>query len=502
MARADQEGGGGIVGKSSALKYYLLFSVPFLILIFVFQFPAPPWPDAVIYDSVARDFFKNGIFRYIIWGDLDPTYLRANFNNGPLYPALHLLLLKLFASTDPRILIFLNYVFAFLSIVNLKKILKLEGEQIWLLVILAFNPMFYLFTNLQRPEWLGIFIFSWIWLLLDKRNYWLISFLLALAALNHQFAIFFVPCIVYGVLRREKELAVRFRSLLKLFCGTLLFFSPYLIYIACHFADFKYQLFGNQVGHGTAGSILDLIKHFFTSFISRSMPIYTQTGSIPEWSARIFNVGSIFFVVSIVLMLKKRAKMSALTIEAGVFWFFFNIGLVLAPYFSPYVAFTLSAFAISLIRDVYPEGSKTLKKVLLTFVVLSIAYQLIFYWQVEKRLFNWHDMNNAIDCVADKLPENAKVYVMAYPDPSTLIVNKRNDIDIRRYIDFKGYEVPWQAVVKENDYFVVPADEGLVKHFAEFDHGSALRKELERGKFQPFTCKSGNIAFDLLSRKK
>ncbi len=486
--------------------YYLLLACPFLLFVFVLNFPAPPWPDHIVYESVARDFFKTGIFRYLIWGDFDPTYLNFNFNNGPLYPFVHLVFLKLFGSTDPRIAFGFNYLLAFLTFINVSNILRLENRQKLFLALLAFNPLVYHYTNIARPEWLGLFIFSCLWRTLVARDeklalwrYLLAGAFLALAALNHQFAIFYIPIVAYAIYRRENGWRRRSIALGLVAASTAFFLSPYLYYIGRHFADFKYQLFSNQIsaGQGVAGGPLKFIKSFFVPLFYPSISFLTQTGKIPRWQADLVPFSVIVCIVALLIKWKKGLKLSPITIEAGVFWFILNLGCAFSTY-SPYVTVSVSIFAVALIRDIFPDVSPRAVKVLVFAMIVAVLYQLWFYNSVSSKLFRSSDYRMAAECIAQKIPNGETLYVLAYPDPSVQLNNLRSDLDIRRYIDFEKYADAWKDIVPKRKYFVISPDRYLLDRF---DYRGALRNEYNRGKFTEAICSSGNVSYTLWSRR-
>jgi len=484
--------------RTSNIKYYLLLALPLLVFIFVFNFPSPPWSDGMVYDAVGRDLLNNGVFRYFIWSDFDASYLRANFNNCILYPLVHLTSLKLFASTDSRILIFLNYLLAFLILINIKTIFNLKGNRLLLLVLFAFNPLVYQYTNFQRPELLNIFFFTSMWICLNRRSYILAALFLALSAYTHQFSIFFVPCIAYGIWRQERGFASISRSYLKVLVATSLFLLPFIYYTIIHFADFKYQLFGNQMGMSSSSSLTAFARSFFVPLFAPSMSFYTITGIIPRWFANILNVGAIFALIALIIKFKNKTTFSAITREAGVFWLIINLGCSFQTY-NPYVAVFLTIFVIGIFADLYPEIPTWLEKTLISVVIVSLAYQFIFFSWVKKDLFQWKDLTAATECIAEKLPEGAKIYSLAYPDPSIQLINLRPDLNIKRYIDFKKYAPLWEKTVKENNYFITSEDGYYLKRF---DFNSTLRNEIGKGVLSGVECRSGNINFKLWTRKQ
>ena len=476
--------------------YYLLFTVPFLILIFVFNFPAPPWPDAVVYDSVARDFMNSGIFRYSIFGDFDASYLRANFNNGPLYPLVHMVFLKIFGSTDSRLLLIFNYILAVLTFINISRVLRLSTEQLLLMVVLVFNPVIYHYTNILRPEWMNIFLFSCIWRIIPY-SYIGASFLLALAALNHQFSIFFVPFVLYLVYRKEGTWMGRIRGWFLVCTFTALFLTPYLIYIFRHWGDFVFQLFGNQIAESASGGFLKFARSFVVPLFYPSISIYTITDRMPRWQADFLPFGLIAGIAALIFKWRRGIKFSDSTKEAFFFWFFLNLGCAVTT-FNPYVALSFSVFAVALLRDIFPVITPRFKMAVGLVAVVGIIYQLVFYNKVADRLFRWEDYKIASACISNQLPDGADVYVMAYPDPSVELNNLRNDIGIKRYIDFAKYADAWKQIVANRKYFIVSND---AIYLNRFDYENALRNGIEAGLFSETRCEAGNIGYTVLKRR-
>jgi hypothetical protein len=337
-----------------------------------------------------------------------------------------------------------------------------------------------------------------MWICLEKRAYFLTGFLLALTAYNHQFSLFFVPCVAYGVWVREKGFSEKARSYLKVFLTTFICFLPYIYYALSNFAVFKYQLFGNQVGHSSAHGLLKFLKSIVVPLFVPSMSFYTFTGIIPRWFADLLNIGVIFALIGLVLVLKNRVKLSKITKEAGFFWLFITLGCAFHT-FNPYVAVFFTIFVIGVFKDLYSEVPAWLKGVLVGVVVVSLAYQIVFMSWVKKDLFKWSDMNSATNCIAEKLPIDSKVYVLAYPDPSIQLLNMRPDLDIRRFIDFSKFSPQWIKVVQDNSYFITSGDNNL---FIKYDYNSALRNKIKEGLFTGSECKYGNINLMLWRRKQ
>lgn len=484
--------------------FYLLLALPFLILIFVFNFPAPPWPDAIVYDFVARDALKTGLFRYLIWGDFGPTWLRTNFTVLPLYPAIHVLFIKIFGSTDFRLMTGFNYLLAFLTFLNIGKILRLESRQKLLLLILAFNPLVYHYTSIVRPEWPNVFLFSWIWRLLaadetrvSVKTGIVTGLLLALAALNHHFAIFFVPCIIYAVWRREDAWSRRFAITGVVFLSAAVFFSPYLYYAGANFADFKLQLFGNLMEESAANGWFKFIKSFFVPLFHPSIGVFTQSGRIARWQADLVPVAVILCIASMIVKWRKKIPLSPITIEAFFFWLFLNLGCAVTTY-NPYVTVSTSVLAIALLRDIFPEISPRFVKILAASLVMAVLYQLWFYNDVTTKLFRADDYLKATQCIADQIPRNETIYVMAYPDPSVELNNLRGDIDVRRYIDFAKYADIWKELVPKRRFFVISADR---YNLNRYDYHSTLRNEFAEGKLTEHVCEYGEIKYMLWVRK-
>lgn len=483
-------------------KYYLLLAVPFLIFVFYFNFPAPPWPDQIAWDSVAREFLKTGIFRYPIGGDFMPSNMTSNFNHGPLYSFVHLVILKIFGSDDFRYLVGLNYLLALLSIINVGRILKLEGRQNLLLAILAFNPLIYHFTNIARPEWVSVFLLSCLWRVLASRDkdlsygsIILAGFLLTLFALNHQFAIFFVPFAIYAICMRATTWRKRFSSVALLVASTFVFFSPYLYYVFTHFADFKEQLIDSQMDQGIKRTWFSFIKNLFVPFFSPSVTIFTETGKIPRWQASIPPIAFFIILGSVIIKVKRKLTLSPITIEAALFWLSAIIGCLFSNY-NIYISFSSTIFAIALIKDVAPEISPKMVKGIVAWILLALAYQFWFYGQVSSKLFKAEDYFSAVKCLSEKIPANETVYVMAHPDPSVQLNNFRNDLQVKRYSDYKKFAPEWEKVVEKNSYFILSPD-GKTNRF---DFNDALKKRFENGEFKEESCVTGNIAYRLLFR--
>lgn len=462
-------------------------------------FTTPPWPDAILYDTVARDFAQTGLFRYKIWGDFDPTYLSANFNNGPLYPALHLALLQLFGSTDHRFLVVLNFIFLILSLWNVGRALQLKGRQWALTLIVLCNPLVLNYIGVARPEFLSIFLFTCIWrLLANAQGLWRpfgAGIFLGLAALTHQFAIFFLLPIAYLLTTTPTQWRKRLARAGMLTLGTLASFGPYIYYIVQYWSDFNFQLFHNQIGESASSGAMTLLRSFVVPLFYPSISVFTLTEKIPRWFLDGLPIAMVFAIVALIAKWRRHVPLSPTTRAALVVWLSMNLGCAVTTY-SPYVTVFFAVFVVALLRDVFPEFPKTLRIGIAIAALLGIGHQLILAQWVEKQLFCWEEYQAATACVAQSLPQGAKVYVMAYPDPSNALINQRPDLDVRRYIDFPQYHAAWTRIVRTKPYVVVSGDGNFLNRF---DHGGALRQDIAQGRAIPVKCSSGTTQFILYS---
>ena len=463
-------------------------------------FVTPPWPDAILYDTVARDFAQTGLFRYKIWGDFDPTYWSANFNNGPLYPALHWVLLKGFGSTDHRILVVLNFLLLLAGLWNIGRALQLKGRQWALLLIVLCNPLVLNYIGIARPEFLNIFLFTCIWRLLATAttSLWrplIAGFFLGLAALTHQFALFFVLPIAYLLYSTRPHWRNRLAAAGALTLGTLMSFGPYIYYIVQYWPDFTFQLFHNQIGESASGGIVTLLRSFVVPLFYPSISVFTLTGQIPRWFLDGLPIALIFAIVALVAKYRRHISLSPTTRAALVVWLSMNLGCAVTTY-SPYVTVFFAVFVAALLRDVFPGFPKALRVGIGVAALLGVGHQLLLAQWVEKQLFRWEDYQAAATCVTEQLPQGVKVYVMAYPDPSNALVNRRPDLDVRRYIDFPQYREAWGNIVRGKPHVIVSGDGDFLKRF---DHGGALQRDMTQGHAIPVNCASGNLHYILYS---
>lgn len=455
----------------------------------------------MLYDSVARDFLSTGLFRYKVWGDFDPTYLAANFNNGPLYPAVHALILTLFGTTDSRVMATLNVICLVLATVNVARILRLTGAQRWLTVLLLCNPLVLNYVGIIRPEFLNLFLFTVIWRLLSSQppnplRVITAGMLLGLAALTHQFAIFFIPPALYLIVHRGRGTSDIIKNITILGFSCLTGLIPYIHYMGQHWADFTFQLLHNQMGESVSGGLWPFVRNFITPLFYPSIAPLTLTGAVPRWFADGLHLGLCFMLVALIGQWRRRTALSPTTWDALAVWLMLNLGCAVTT-FSVFVTFFFAVATMALLRDVYPSIPKALRTALCAGALLGISQQLVTGYLVRERLFRWENYQIASACLSDALPPNTKVYVMAYPDPSVQIENWRGDLDIRRYIDFPKYQRAWKEIVKASDYFVVSGDETFL---TRFDHGGALRAAIAANHFETTQCTSGPLRFTLYSR--
>lgn len=480
--------------KSKAI-YIAICAIPFLALALIFL--APPWPDTLSYESVARDFVENNVFRYRVWGDFDPGFWAANITNGPLYPAIHAVLIWTFGVADHRFLIAFNCLLAFLSMYNMGKILRLKDFQWIFLTIIAFNPLVLHTTQLARPEWCNVFLFTCIWrLLADGRSFFRLgvaALLLVIAALFHQFAIFFIPCIFLIIVKRSSTWKLAVSDILWMGALTTLFFGPYLYYMATHFGEIQNQLFGKRFTESVSPNGLEFLRNFAQPLFWPSAAHFTLSEIVPRWSVSIMHVSGVAAIVALIAKWRKRFYFSPETRQTGFIWLLLNLGCAVSSY-SPYVTFFFSVFSAGMLRDAFPKPSRNVVLGVSVMIFLSTTSLVLFYSYVSQNLFHWSDYQSATQCLAEKLPPHSKVYVLAYPDPSTTLYGKRPDLDLRRYIDFYRYHSAWEVVAKTNSFFITSADGKLMR----FDHDGALLKEVRHFDLQ--SCQSGHVHYHLWLR--
>jgi len=438
----------------------------------------------------------SGIFRFLIWGDYDQTFVRTNFSHMPLYPAVHLLFLKVFGSTDSRLLLVLNYLLAYLSIINISNILRLEGRQKIFLIFVTFNPLIYHYTNIIRPEWLNIFLLTCIWRALASSRFIVAGCLLALAGLTHHFAVFFVPCVAFIIWHRETGWVRRLYGVGLVALTTTICMSPYIYYVISNWADFKLQLVTNQLPESVSNSNWKYVKSFLVPLFFPSVGPYNYAGRIARWQVDLPAVAVIASIVAIILKRVRHIKASPVTVEAGALWLFLNLGCSVTTY-GVYVTFFLTVFAVSLLRDIFPDVAPAVRKWVLVFAAILIAYQIFFYATVFTKIFKTADFKEAVRCLSADIPQFAKTYVLANPDPSVELKNLRPDLDIRRYVDFEKYSDRWKAVVPDNKYFVISADKNVLDRY---DYGAVLRTERKKGALKEKACDVGNSHFLVWSR--
>ncbi len=487
----------------SPLKLLILL-VPFLIVV-LFQFPVPPWPDAIMYDSIARDFLRSSIFRCAIFQDFDPVYLQANCDNGPVFNFLHLIILKIFGSTDHRLILLLNYTLVLLSTWNVAKVLKLHGREYYILCLVTFNPLVVHSANLIRPEWLNVYFLSWIWRLfachygrLPRPCSALITgFVLALTAQTHYFSIFFIPIIVYQCWISEETLWPRVKTGLEIALATALFLTPYVFYILYHMDAFRTEVLINQFGANASHSVLKFLQHMLQPLFFPSSTIYTESNIIPRWLPVLFHLSMVAVVSGFIIKWRRHIVLSPTTRQAIMMWLLVNLGTAMVSY-TPYVIFYFSVVAVALWRDLLPHLQWDFRKVLVSVIAASLTYSVFFDFLVARKLFNWKDYQNTVQCLSQQLPAGATVYVLAYPDPSVALSNLRQDLSIRRYSDFVRYKDQWAEITHKIHYFTTSEDGRFI---TRFDFGFALRDQIAAQQFQRTSCSSGPIHYILWSRR-
>jgi len=488
--------------KSSTLTIGLLLCLPFLVVIAT-HFPTPMWPDAIMYDSIMRDFLKTHLFRCSIFSDFDPAYLQANFDNGPIYSLLHLLMFKLFGTTDSRILVVTNYLLVLLSCYNIGRILQLRGHEWYLLCLITFNPLVIHSANLIRPEWLNVYILSWIWRVLcnyNRSHYIstciLTGLLLALAAQTHYFSIFFIPFVIYECWISENTLKRRARLGLYILLSTFIFMTPYTWYILSNINSFKIQVLNNRLHTNTSHSILNFLQHFLQPLFFPSSTIYTESNIVPRWLPVVFHLSLITAITGLIIKWRQKIQLTHRTQQAIAVWISICIGTSFVSY-TPYMIFYFSVVTVALWKDLVPHLNWNFRIILASIVISSLTYSIFFDSYVAKYLFNWPAYQSSVQCLSNNIPLGAKLYVLAYPDPSVELSIKRNDLDIRRYSDFARYTKPWEGIARSINYVVTSKD----SHFLQrFDHGNALRHQFDQGTFQNISCDVGPIHYHLWVR--
>jgi len=267
-----------------------------------------PWPDASAFVLPGLDLWRTGHYAMHAQAPFVPGYAHYNFNTMPALPSLLGGLAWLGGARFGRALVTLASLFPWIATAWL---VARSGERRarWLILLplaVLLDPVLRWGSQVVRPE--GWVVWCWALILREwqlsrgKPRAFVVAGLLALAAYVHFEAVFLVPG---ALLLLGDRWSKRIRNGLSVSAWTVLFLSPWLLYVAAHLSDFGQQMaiqFG-RLAHGNS-RFADPYAVFHNLFVSLGVP-----GGWPK----VFNLGKtafwgLFAVIAIDLIVQQRGR--------------------------------------------------------------------------------------------------------------------------------------------------------------------------------------------------
>lgn len=422
-----------------------------------------PWPDDSAFFLPGLDWFTHFKYRMHAQAAFVPSYDIANFNTMPLLPFLLGFFFKTGVITNVQGIHTLALFPYFLASLAMFRFLKSKTD-LWSasLVSLGFatSPALRWGSTIFRPEtFIGFIILLLMFLIyqyravacrfsknstathaksLKARNKLCVQVagLLAIGAYIHFEAIYIVPPIAVILLFLNKPLIIWGRVTL----WTLLFLTPWFIYIGIHFTDFWTQM---QTQFGRLDEHHPYIKSAHSLFHS----LFLHNGSATGYP-KFFNLGKILTWVLVILtgsaLLKNPKKITQTPFTFSMLLFFFSA--MYLWFDKPETWFTtLIHYAIwgSFAFLVIEFRSATIHKIGLTAVALLIVLQFatsVAQWREAKDLLTWNRYNDWTDCISDSTANASEIWQPGWPDALIHLASKAPDKSYTRAVDFQNIE--------------------------------------------------------------
>ena len=423
-------------------------------------FSPVPWPDGPSFYLAGVDWIHiPSHYRMQNMVDFVPSYGLANFNTMPALPFIfgmgeQLGISKLVGATLGIRLISLIPLMAFAWLIWnwLRPKVSLYAAA-FVAAAALFDPVCRWGTQVVRPEmWIGL-----IWLLivivltkadekpLSSKALWKVSGLLALSACCHFEAVILVPAVVVGLCSGIFDSSEGFKAAVKriLTVGfrTVIWLSPWLIYVALHFSSFKDQM---QIQFGRLAH--DDLMQFSTYQIFHGL--FHSHGSPAGWP-KFFNIAKgIFWFLSIALTLHTcLVKRNALRFAAGAAY-----ATSLYLYFTkPEVWFitlchlTLWSWLMLTIAERPRLFFRTWAWITATFAALALGATIAQQQDIPKE-YTWKNYTVWADCIEKAIGGGTKKVWQPYlPDVLVELSHRNPKFELTRAMDFRELgDLTWE----------------------------------------------------------
>lgn len=274
-------------------------------------------------------------------------------------------------------------------------------------------------AGLARPEIfegiIGIFLFFSLEKDSLEKKKWEIPFLLAMAAYTHFHGILWVPVILVWTLFRY-PLANSFRKWFEIGLRTVVWLSPWILYVLFNFSIFQEQM-------EIQFSRLSITNPYTRDFYSYFHHLFMSVGNPVDYP-KVFTVGKVitflFLViaggVSLYQIITKRSPMAAalfaMIVMSNVMWMGKpEIWYVTLVHFAIWIALAFLATVWLRNKQVAVSVSAALF-VLIGFQVYAQAWQVV---QVSEKV-SWKIYDDWAKCVHEKLGVAKTVWQPGWPD--------------------------------------------------------------------------------------
>jgi len=277
----------------------------------------------------------------------------------------------------------------------------------------------------------------------ERKRFWLISLILAVAALFHYDAIILVPAAVIGLYPRVAEKPARewFGSLLRVGVGTLVFLSPFILYTALHFSFFVEQM-GTQFARLSHGNLSIGHRFFYDSFHA----LFLDAGN-PSGPPKFFNIGKFIiwltiFSASIVTLNHPKKFHASLTAGASFFSALYLWATKPEFWFVSLAHFMFWPFLAFAISDLLNHGYRRSGRILATLVAafLGVAFiSTIIQSRAILPYYSWKNLAHFENCIKRQIIHSQapfRIWELGYPDVLVDLAQNDRSLDLTRSLDF------------------------------------------------------------------
>lgn len=433
------------ISKTDSTNSIALLVIIFTIIWFLFSrlaFTPVPWPDASAFYLPSIELFKwPPTWKMHSQAAFVPSYDIANFNMMPIVPFFLGLAMKLGLGKflGPALAVKAVSLFVLgLLVFILWRWARAKAGVVSASILAAaalFDPVNRWGTLVVRSEiWIGL---AWVLILIElskKKRPWNVSLLLTFAAFCHFEAIILVPGVIAGTFDRKWRVWVA--RLWAIGWRTLVFLSPWFVYILLNFDLFQEQM-TTQFGRLATENI------FTSSAYNIFHSLFVSLGSPVSWP-KFFNTGkAIFWLLSILLLIGTAVKRSPLSFAAAIVYLASLYLWFTKPevWFTTLVHLTIWPWVATLLIDSNFGGKLKagIRTLAASYAVISLLATVAQNVAVPKE-YSWANFEKWIDCIEGTIgaAPGKRVWQPHVPDILVDLSIRQPTWDLTRAMDFPG----------------------------------------------------------------